>query len=143
MAEYALLTQAATNRYSYARNIGEQNPLDSLYKSRLPITTLCQKLGKLLQVLLIRLIESIQDGAVNVNDCDDFVARYDGNHNLALALAVTRNVTGNFSTSSTSCVVFVAAAAPHTPRPNGIVWQATLPWNGPRMSWSLVVGSRT
>lgn len=41
---------------------------------------------------------------------------------------------GNLSTSATSCVFCVAAAAPQTPRPNSIVWQATFPWKGPRMS---------
>lgn len=74
--------------------LGRKNFLYSLYNSRLPITALGQKLGKLLQVLLIRLVEPIQDGAVNVNDCDDFIARYDGNHNLALAFTVARNMTG-------------------------------------------------
>lgn len=54
---------------------------------------------------------------------------------------------GNSSTSGTSCVRPLAAAAPQTPRPKAIVWQATLPWKGPRMSCCLLVeealGSRT
>ena len=50
---------------------------------------------------------------------------------------------GKRSTSGTSCVSREAAAAPQTPLPKRIVWQATLPWKGPRMSWSAgLEGSR-
>lgn len=35
--------------------------------------------------------------------------------------------------SETYCVWRVAAAVPHTPRPKAMVWQATLPWKGPRI----------
>jgi hypothetical protein len=42
---------------------------------------------------------------------------------------------GNSSTSATNWVVFVVTAVPQTPLPNLMVWQATLPWKGPRISW--------
>ncbi|KAH9826017.1 hypothetical protein Tdes44962_MAKER03800 [Teratosphaeria destructans] len=41
---------------------------------------------------------------------------------------------GKLSTSGTSCVFAWAAAAPQTPLPNAIVWQATLPWKGAKTS---------
>lgn len=94
MAEYAFSRKQRFIDVRMHVILGNKKFEDSLYTHCLPITTLGQKLRKLLQVLLIRLIESIQDGAVNVNDCDDFISRYDRNHNLALALAVARNVTG-------------------------------------------------
>lgn len=51
---------------------------------------------------------------------------------------------GNASTSGTSCVCFVAAAVPHTPRPKSMVWHATWPMKGPRMRLlPCEVGSRT
>jgi len=43
---------------------------------------------------------------------------------------------GKACTSVTSCVVRVAAAVPHTPRPNGMRMHAALPWNGPSTSSS-------
>jgi hypothetical protein len=50
---------------------------------------------------------------------------------------------GNFSTSGTNCVCLLAAAVPQTPFPNIIVWQATWPWNGPRINWEEFLGSMT
>lgn len=51
---------------------------------------------------------------------------------------------GNSSTSGTSTVLPSAAAVPHTPLPKAIVWQATFPWNGPRIREGLLAdGSRT
>lgn len=41
---------------------------------------------------------------------------------------------GKASTLGTSWVSRVAAAAPQTPLPKSMVWQATLPMKGPRMS---------
>lgn len=41
---------------------------------------------------------------------------------------------GKSRTSCTSCVVWVWAAVPHTPRPKRMVWHATRPWKGARMS---------
>jgi hypothetical protein len=50
---------------------------------------------------------------------------------------------GKASTSGTSWVSIFSAAVPHTPLPNLIVWHATFPWKGPRISCLGVEESRT
>jgi len=63
---------------------------------------------------------------------------------ISLLLAVSHAICpGNSSTSGTIWVSFFVAAVPQTPLPKVMVWHATCPWNGPRISCDGVVGSRT
>jgi hypothetical protein len=107
--------------------------------------------SKLFERSLVFVGEAVQLGAVNVDDSHDLresVSRHPLlvgakltfpsltiGTTISLLLAPSHAMwPGNMSTSGTSCVVAVLAAAPHTPRPSAIVWHATWPWNGPRSS---------
>lgn len=63
-----------------------------------PIAALSNELRELLQVLLINMVESIELRAVDINDGHQFgdvsIPDHNGDDDLALAVAVTRNVPG-------------------------------------------------
>lgn len=42
---------------------------------------------------LVDCVKAVDNGAVNVDDCHDLAVHHDGHHDLALAVAVTGNVT--------------------------------------------------
>jgi hypothetical protein len=86
---------------------------------------------------LILLGEAANARAVQVQHANQAAVLDQRHDQLTVRSTVTGNVPGNACTSSTRWVCRVAAAAPHTPRPNGIRTQAICPWNGPSTSSSL------
>jgi hypothetical protein len=144
----------------------------SLNLPYLPIASLAQKPSKLLQIPLIRLIKPISHRTVDIDNRHNLTKPASSaspqintqrkklktltfpstkiGTTISLFDAPSHAICpGKRSTSGTSCVSAVAAATPQTPRPKAMIWQATLPWKGPRMSWGFLVavvfceGSRT
>ena len=72
--------------------------------------------------------------AVEVDDGNHAALGQNGHDEFGLAGGVARDMAGKAWTSATSWLTPVAAAAPHTPCPNGIRMHAALPWNGPSTS---------
>lgn len=66
----------------------------SFISPKSPITTLRKKPCQLLQIGLVNLVEPIQHGTVNINNCHQSPLNHNRHHHLTLAISVTGNVAG-------------------------------------------------
>ena len=88
----------------------------------------------LLETALIERAEIANLVAVDVEHEFRLASRYQRHDDFRFRQRAARDVAGKGSTSSTITVFWSVAAAPHTPLSNGMLTQASGPWNGPSIN---------